>query len=65
MDTSYRAGAIIPVLYDPKDPSKVEVDRDTMEAGREERRREAREGLARMAEERLTGGGPTGGSASS
>ena len=60
-DTHYRAGAVIPVRYDPKDPKNVEVDREALAAGAAARRQEARDGLVRMAEERLAAGGGDGG----
>jgi hypothetical protein len=49
----YGPGQIVPVRYDPKDRTKVEVDVPALQAERDARKREGEEGLARLAEERL------------
>jgi hypothetical protein len=53
---AFTAGQIVPVLFLPDDRSKVEVDRDSMVADAKARRQEGREGLIRIAEEKLEKG---------
>jgi hypothetical protein len=50
---AFRVGDVVPVRYLPGDRSKVEVDRDAMVAAKQAGRKEAEEGLVRLAEERL------------
>jgi hypothetical protein len=53
---AFNAGQIVPVLYLPDNPTKVEVDRDSMVAESKARRQAGREGLIKMAEEKLERG---------
>jgi hypothetical protein len=53
---AFQVGEIVPVRYLPDDRSKVEVDRDAMVAAKEAGRKEAEEGLVRLAEEKLARG---------
>jgi hypothetical protein len=50
---AFQVGDIVPVRYLPSDRTKVEVDRDAMVAAKQAGRKEAEEGLVRLAEERL------------
>jgi hypothetical protein len=52
----YGPGQILPVRYDPEDRTKVELDVPALQAERDSHKREGEEGLARLAEERLTRG---------
>jgi hypothetical protein len=53
---AFMVGEIVPVRYDPDDPSAVEVDRDAMVTAKQAARKEGEEGLVRLAEERLSRG---------
>ncbi|MFT3866466.1 MAG: hypothetical protein QM729_19575 [Solirubrobacterales bacterium] len=53
---AFQVGEIVPVRYLEGDRSKVEVDRDAMVAAKLAGREEAREGLVRLAEEKLERG---------
>ncbi len=53
---AFNAGQIVPVLYLPDNRAKVEVDRDAMVAESKARRQAGREGLIRLAEEKLEKG---------
>lgn len=53
---AFNAGNIVPVRYLPQDRTQVEVDHDALVAASEARRAEGREGLVRLAEERLAKG---------
>lgn len=53
---AFLVGEIVPVLYLPDDRSKVEVDREAMVAAKLSGRKEAEEGLVRLAEEKLARG---------
>jgi hypothetical protein len=53
---AFMVGEIVPVRYWPKDRSVVEVDRDAMVAAKQAGRKEAEEGLVKLAEERLDRG---------
>jgi hypothetical protein len=50
---AFMVGEIVPVRYWPKDHSQVEVDREAMVAAKLAGRKEAEEGLVKLAEERL------------
>lgn len=53
---AFGVGEIVPVRYWPKDRSLVEVDREAMLAAKRVGRKEAEEGLVKLAEERLARG---------
>jgi hypothetical protein len=53
---AFNPGDIVPVRYSPKDRTAVEVDQEAMAAASEARRQAGREGLVRLAEERLSRG---------
>lgn len=53
---AFMVGEILPVRYRADDRSKVEVDREAMVAAKRAGRKEAEEGLVRMAEEKLDKG---------
>ncbi len=53
---AFRVGEVVPVRYLPERRGKVEVDRDAMVAAKQAGRKEAEEGLVRLAEERLDRG---------
>jgi hypothetical protein len=50
---AFMVGDIVPVRYLAERRGKVEVDRDAMVAAKQAGRKEAEEGLVRLAEERL------------
>ncbi len=50
---AFMVGEVVPVRYLAERRGKVEVDRDAMVAAKKAGRREAEEGLIRVAEERL------------
>jgi hypothetical protein len=50
---AFMVGEVVPVRYWPKDRSLVEVDRDAMVGAKEAGRQEAKEGLIKLAEQRL------------
>src|ERR1700749_1273220 len=54
---AFQIGDVVPVRYLDGDRSKVEVDRDAMVAAKLAGRKEAEEGLIRLGEEKLAGGG--------
>lgn len=53
---SFGVGEVVPVRYLPDDRTTVEVDRDAIIAAKEAGRKEAQEGLVKLAEERLARG---------
>ena len=54
---AFAIGEIVPVRYLQSDRSLVEVDHDAMVAAQQAGRKEAEEGLIKLAEERLEKGG--------
>ncbi len=53
---AFNPGDIVPVRYSPKDRSLVEVDRDAMVAKAQAAHQRGREGLIKLAEEKLERG---------
>ncbi len=53
---AFNPGDIVPVRYEPKDRSQVELDHEALLAASEASRAAGREGLVRLAEERLARG---------
>jgi hypothetical protein len=54
---AFTVGEIVPVRYLPKDRTLIEVDRDAMVTAKRAGRKEAEEGLIKLAEEKLEKGG--------